>query len=115
MAQSYRHFWGPQFSRQFGFNWDIIRHDSVVVITASEGPGYDVPPSPQRFDGNAVFLVGGIAPGDGGVTFWVLMVDPASQQGTPDSPVFCMAPWNGTLNLWTDITVFAPEEFVGQN
>jgi len=115
MAQNYRHFWGPQRSAKFGFNWDIIRHDSVAVVTACEGPGYDVPPPPQRFDGNAVFLAGGIAPGDGGVTFWVLIVDPSSEQGSADSPVFCIAPWNGLLNLWTDITVFAPSEFVGQN
>jgi hypothetical protein len=109
MAQSFRHFWGPQVSGRFNFNWDIIKHDSIVVITASEGPGYDVQPAPQKFVGDAVCAVASVAPHDGGVTFAVLIVfDP----GRPGDRV---AAFVHPINLWTDITVFDPSEFEGQN
>lgn len=78
------------------------------MVTASEGPGYDVAPAPQRFLGHAYFQVSSVAPHDGGVTFWVIIGD-----------IWDGGPWNhwppGPLNLWTDITVFDPSDPSGQN
>jgi hypothetical protein len=110
MAQHYRHFWGPQVSQKFNFQWDIIRHDSFVVITACEGPGYDVGPAPQRIVGEAFFQVASVCPHDGGVTFWVLM---GSHTGGSYGVGFTT--WRETLNLWTDITVFDASDNWGQN
>jgi hypothetical protein len=107
MPQHWRHFWGPQGGNIFNFEWDIIQHDSFVVITAGEGPGFgasDFPP--ERFVGNAAMMVGGVAPHTGGVTFWMLIED-----GTHNG-----AGWEGgLLNVWTDITVFDATDPSGQN
>jgi hypothetical protein len=115
MAQHWRHFWGPQKTGKFNFQWDAIRHDSFVVITASEGEprqeGVFVDPSsPRRFVGSAHFQVSSVAPHDGGVTFWVIIGDPKATF----SPAFFNW-WVDPLNLWTDITVFEPGEPSGQN
>jgi hypothetical protein len=74
MPKHTRHFWGPQNSGPFNFNWNIIRHDSLVVITASEGAGYDVSPAPQRIIGAAWFFTEAIAPQDEPVTFSIRIV-----------------------------------------
>ena len=114
MPNHYRHFWGPQQSNVFNFQWDIIKHDSFVVITASEGPGYDVGPAPQRFVGKAFFEVHSVSPHDGGVTFWVVMNEfNVIQFG--DGAAVVVVPWTSPLNLWTDITVFDASDNWGQN
>ena len=106
--QHWRHLWNPaiQFERgyewfglpcRYEFYWDIIRHDSFVLITAAEaGIG---PQVPTRFMGLArPIIVGNIAAHDGFVEF-------------------CMA-WNGSYSpfpIWTDITVFDPNDPSGAN
>ena len=102
MPHHWRHFWGPAATGRYNFHWDRIRHDSFVVVTAAEGPGFDRQPAPQRFRGNAMFEVASVAPYDGGVAFWVLILD-------------LFRVWPERLNLWTDITVFDPEDDWGQN
>lgn len=93
--QGFRHCWGSQSTNTFNVQWDIINHDSFVVITASEGRefmenGHLVlnTNSPSRFVGAARFTVDSISPHDGGVTFHVTI------------------DWGGPLTLWTDIIVF---------
>jgi hypothetical protein len=93
--QGYRFCYGPQVTRTFNFQWDIINQDSFVLITASEGSErvedctmiYDSQ-SPHRFVGAARFTVDNIAPHDGGVTFHVTI------------------DWPSPLILWIDIVVF---------
>jgi|GEM_PF-1901750 hypothetical protein len=114
MAQHFRHFWGPQKTARFNFQWDAIRHDSFVVITASEGSPrqeglFFDPSAPERFVGSAHFQVSSVAPHDGGVTFWVIIGDAKALL----SGFFNW--WVDPLNLWTDITVFDPGEPSGQN
>jgi hypothetical protein len=111
MAQTFRHFWGQQDSGTFYFWWPIIQHNSVVVVTASEGQASDVAPAPQRFIGSALFTVGGVAPFDGGVSFFV-GIGLTTRFPTNATEDFS---WGGLLNLWTDITVFEPSELVGTN
>jgi hypothetical protein len=37
MSQTIRKYWGPHQGRnRLNFNWPIINHDSVVLITAAE-------------------------------------------------------------------------------
>ena len=86
----YRHLW--THADRFGIftvNWDIIKHDSYVNITASEARlGSYVP---DRFIGGArPVFVGSIAPQDGYVQFsmWWGLMDISY------------------LNIWTDIIVF---------
>jgi hypothetical protein len=93
--KGHRFCWGPQFTRPFNFEWGIIRHDSFVVITASEGRErvedrviLYTSQSPQRHLGAARFTVDNIAPYDGGVRFHVTI------------------DWPSPLILWTDIIVF---------
>ena len=94
--QGYRFCYGPQSTRTFNFQWDIISHFSFVAITASEGQegfedGVGVvldSGSPHRFVGDARFTVDNVSPHDGGVTFHV----------TIDFP--------RRLTLWIDIIVF---------
>ena|SRR5436305_2466065 len=93
--RAYRFCYGPQITNTFNFQWDIIKHNSFVVITASEGQEfaenhlmiYD-DQSPHRFIGNARFTVCNIAPHDGGVTFHVAI------------------DWPSPITLWVDIIVF---------
>jgi hypothetical protein len=113
MTQHYRHYWGPQFSNRFNFQWNIIRHTSFVAITASEGGGYEVSPAPQRFVGSALFQVCSIAPHEGGVTFSVMIVDPTAI--VSGEGYRAVALWPSALRLWTDITVFDASDPWGQN
>jgi hypothetical protein len=109
MAQHYRHFYGPQNSGDFNFQWDIIRHDSFVVITASEGHGYDVAPAPQRIIQDFFFQVWNVAPHDGGVAFRVLILEREWLRNEGFAFV------DVTENLWIDITVFDASDPAGQN
>ncbi len=107
MPSHVRHFWGRQKTAQFNYNWGAIRHDSFVVITASEGNPPDGkifdPTRPVRFVGSAHFQVSSVAPHDGGVTFWVIIGD---AKAITSGNFFNW--WIDPLNLWTDITVFDP-------
>jgi hypothetical protein len=114
MPQHFRHYWGPQSTARFNFQWSIIRHDSFVVVTASEGPGYDVGPAPQRFVGDSPFIVCNVAPHDGGVTFMVVIGGLGGITNQDRSYIEDV--WGkGPLNLWTDITVFDGSDQWGQN
>ncbi len=95
--------WGPQpawSSKKYNYRWDIIEHNSVVVITTTEGterfddgvPIFDTN-SPNRFVGDARFTVDNIAPYDGGVWFRVTIY-------------WSWWNWWRPLTLWTDIIVF---------
>lgn len=64
-----------------------MSHQSVVLVTASEGDGSDSTASPQRLIGAADFTVTSIAPFDGGAGFVV-------QVG-----------WDDPIPLWTDLAV----------
>jgi hypothetical protein len=95
MPQYFMQNYGLNESQTFNFNWDIINHQSSVVITVSEGaePAENgqvlgTSQSPMRFIGDALFSVHSVAPHDGGVTFKVEI----------DS--------SNLLNLWVCITVF---------
>jgi len=88
-----RYYWGLRNGVQaYNFDWDEIRHDSVVVITASEGKPPITNVSPERWVGAAPVHVLNIAPYDGGVVFAV-WID-----------------WGEPIGLWTDITVFSPKD-----
>src|SRR4030095_11838824 len=103
MAHYYHFNYGfHRFVEDFNFSWDIINHQSSVVITASEGSeisenGHMVgsSQSPQRFLGAAPFKVYNVCPYDGGVTFRIDIS------------------WFAPLDLWVCITVFDDDEFVG--
>jgi hypothetical protein len=89
MFKTIRHFWGPQQGRTtLNFNWDVIDHDSVIFISASEYNSDWV-----RFIGEASITVSNIAPHgppfdpNHGVTFVVNVG------------------WGSPLNIVTDITV----------
>ncbi len=89
MPRHARFYWGRRNGmNRYDFDWNIIRRDSVVVITASEGRPPINTLAPQRYVGDAPFTVMNIAPYDGGVIFAV-RID-----------------WPHPLDLWTDITVF---------
>jgi len=62
MPQTIRRFWGPHQGRvRLNFNWPIINHDSVVLITAAEfAPA--AASDEHRFIGAAAITVEGIAP-----------------------------------------------------
>jgi hypothetical protein len=103
-TQTWRHLWrNAPNGANFNFNWPIINRHSVVVITAAEARLLGRPnfKGPDRFIGAAGRMhVTNIAPHDnaGGVEFKIH--------------------WDGNfphLNVWTDITVFDPKDFVGQN
>lgn len=96
MPQHARYYWGKRNgTNRYDFTWDQIFHDSVVVITASEGKQPSTN-SPERFVGDAGFTVMNIAPRDGGVTFGVRIE------------------WDEPIGLWTDITVFERSDFLYQ-
>jgi hypothetical protein len=94
MPQTIRKFWGPFMGRvALNYNWNIINHDSVVLITASEYAAA-VPASDEHpFVGAASITVANICPHgppydpNHGVTF-VVNVD-----------------WGAPLTIVTDITV----------
>jgi hypothetical protein len=94
MPQTIRKFWGPHQGRaQLNFNWSVINHDSVVLITAAEYVVSAPPTDEHRFIGAASITVENIAPHgppfdpNHGVTF-VVNVD-----------------WPNPLTIVTDITV----------
>jgi hypothetical protein len=98
-ASHWRYLWNPAgkyepawrwigLPMRYELYWDIIRHDSFVVITAAEARiGARVP---SRFMGLArPIIVGNIAAQDGYVEFCLF--------------------WSGEYSpfpIWTDITVF---------
>src|SRR5512135_1293917 len=89
MPKHARYYWGRRNgTSRYDFTWSEIQHDSVVVITASEGQPPVTANAPERFVGAAPFLVMNVAPRDGGVTFAVRIE------------------WPSPIGLWTDITVF---------
>ncbi len=94
MPQTIRKYWAPFKGREtLNFNWPIINHDSVVLITASEYAVATPPSDEHRFIGSASITVENIAPHgppfdpNHGVTF-VVNVD-----------------WGTPLPVVTDITV----------
>ncbi|MFT4296353.1 MAG: papain-like cysteine protease family protein [Micropruina sp.] len=89
MPQTVRKYWGALHGRAtLNFNWGIIDHDSVVVVTASEYTAEHV-----RFIGAATISADNVAPHgppydpNHGVTFVVNIG------------------WDAPLNVVTDITV----------
>ena len=52
MPQHIHFFWGRHIGRtRYNFQWSPIHHDSVVLITASEGQPPITTQAPQRFVG----------------------------------------------------------------
>ena len=97
MPQLLRVFWGRWNGRVLcRLNFGDINHQSVVLVTASEGDDGNSSASPQRFVGSANFTVANIAPFDGGVRF-VVRVD-----------------WDTPIPLWTDIVIMDgfPQGFI---
>jgi hypothetical protein len=101
MPSTIRKFWGPFKGRvSLNFNWPIINHDSVVLITAAEYAVATPAGNEHRFIGAASITVENIAPHgppfdpNHGVSF-VVNVD-----------------WGSPLTIVTDITVLdaAPVE-----
>lgn len=102
MPQYFIQNYGLNNTGIFNFSWDIINHDSSVIVTASEGkePAENgqvlgTTESPERFIGDAQFSVHDVAPYDGGVTFRI-EID-----------------WPSLLNLWVCITVLDSADFTG--
>jgi hypothetical protein len=94
MPQTIRKFWGPLRGRAtLNFNWPVINHDSVVLITAAEYFVSQPPSAEHRYIGAASITVENIAPHgppfdpNHGVTF-VVNID-----------------WGSPLTIVTDITV----------
>jgi hypothetical protein len=85
----FRHLWkhAPRLGI-YTVNWDIIKHDSYVVITLAEAVVSEQVPT--KFIGEAKpMVIGNISPHDGSVEFTVW--------------------WYGDfpyLDIWTDILVF---------
>jgi len=93
----FRVFWGRHRGRVLlTFNFGGINHQSVVLVTASEGDDGNTTNSPQRFVGAANIRVENIAPTDGRVVFVVSVV------------------WVSPLAIWTDIVIVAgfPQGFI---
>ncbi len=104
MPHTVRQYWRNLHGRvPLNFNWDVIHHDSVVLVSASEYSLDTANPSASpRFVGAANITVSNISPHsppydpNHGVTF-VVTVD-----------------WPQPLNIVTDITVLdAGPEFIG--
>ena len=97
-AQHVRHLWIRAAHRGiYRINWEIVRHDSFLVITAAEARLGRL--MPDRFIGDArPIMVGSIAPQDGFVEFSMFW---------PQGPGFGSFPY---LNIWTDTTVFDPSD-----
>jgi hypothetical protein len=88
MPQLRRIYWGRHNGRgRYTFHSRYINHQSVILITASEGDEGNSTASPQRFVGAANFRVENIAPFDGGVVF-VVTID-----------------WDHPLPLWTEVVM----------
>lgn len=94
MPRTIRKYWGPHKGRvTLNFNWPIINHDSVVLISAAEYVTTTPPSNEHRFIGAASITVENISPHgppydpNHGVTF-VVNVD-----------------WGTPLPIVTDITV----------
>jgi hypothetical protein len=94
MPHTIRKFWGPLRGRAtLNFNWGLIDHDSVVLVTAAEYQVSAPVTSEHRFIGAASITVENVAPHgppfdpNHGVTF-VVKVD-----------------WPNPLPIVTDITV----------
>ena len=88
MAQVVRWFlghWNGRLPCTFAFG--AINHQSVVLVSASEGRDPTTSQAPERFVGAANVTVHNIAPFDGGVSF-LLTVD-----------------WDDPLPIWADIVV----------
>ncbi|HUL12367.1 MAG TPA: hypothetical protein VLU73_09390 [Methylococcaceae bacterium] len=99
--QHWRHLWrNASRGGIFSFSWPIIRRDSYVVITVSEANlSAEIP---GRFIGLAKPMVAAnIAPQDGVVEFVLWWSN--------DYGSFSY------LNVWTDITVFDPNDPHGTN
>jgi hypothetical protein len=99
MAFHHRQFWGLQKTNIYTFRWNVIRENSFVLITASEGSRNAAGPA-NRFVGSAHFQVSSIAPFNGGVSFWVIIGDAKAIT----TGFFNW--WIDPLPVWTDITVF---------
>ena len=95
-ALHWRHLWRGANPGFFTFSWPDVHHDSFVVITAAEGRTSDL--VPDRFIGDAWIEVDSVAPFDGGVNFMLLW----------------QASFSG-LDVWTDITIFDPQDPSGTN
>jgi hypothetical protein len=96
-AELLRVYWGRYRGRVIcRLNSPRINHQSVVLVTASEGDEANSTASPQRFIGSADFTVTSIAPFDGGVYF-------AVQIG-----------WNEPIPFWSDIVIMDgfPQGFI---
>jgi hypothetical protein len=97
MAEVRRIYWGRWRGRvSFTFNSGAINHQSVVIVTASEGDEGNSTASPQRFVGAADIRVANVAPFDGGVVF-VVEID-----------------WDQPISIWTDIYIASefPQGFI---
>ena len=96
-AELRRVYWGRHRGRVVcTFNSGFINHQTVVLVTASEGDEGNTTQSPQRFVGSADFTVASIAPFDRGVKFVVEIG------------------WNDPISLWTDIVIMDgfPQGFI---
>ena len=61
MPQAVRHYWDPWRGRRvLNFNWDIIDHDSVVLVTAAEYHVTSPPSDEHRSVGDATITVNNI-------------------------------------------------------
>ncbi len=94
MPKTIRKYWGPLQGRAtLNFNWPIINHDSVVLVSAAEYVVAQPQTNEHRFIGSASITVENVAPHgppfdpNHGVTF-VVNVD-----------------WPHPLTIVTDITV----------
>jgi hypothetical protein len=95
--QHYRHLWrGVQYG-VYTFWWRAIRHDSYVVVTIASARVSALVPDRFIDETNWPYVLS-IAPMDGRVQFTV---------------VFGWS--NPTLDVWTDITVFDPNDPSGTN
>jgi hypothetical protein len=108
MASHYRHYWGKLTGAwRLNLQWDVIRDDSFVAISASEGSPSGNTNQPGRFIGTAFFRVSNIAPHPGGVTFRLQIghyIFIPSVDGPGGSIAFVA--WPQPLDTYVDYTVF---------
>lgn len=104
MPHTVRQYWQNLQGRvPLNFNWDVVNHDSVVLVSAAEyAVNAQSPTTSARFVGAANITVSNVSPHgppydpNHGVTF-VVTID-----------------WPQPLNIVTDITVLdSAPEFVG--